>query len=107
MSRLPVDSTFNISSSQELQSIASVDSYSSVLRLDPLPLISGMVADLERSHRLTEEECETPKICFKIDQNGRKTTEHDENHKPVCPPTQFLSLSLSSLVCFEYFMYRK
>lgn len=72
MSRLPVDSTFNISSSQELQSIASVDSYSSVLRLDPLPLISGMVADLERSHRLTEEECETPKICFKIDQNGGK-----------------------------------
>lgn len=42
-----VDCALDISSSQERQCVAGVDSKGSVLRLGPLPLVSFVVTDLE------------------------------------------------------------
>lgn len=50
-----VDRALDVSSGQERQGIARVNSKRSILRLGPLPLIGFMVADLERCHRLPME----------------------------------------------------
>ena len=59
----PMDCALDITTSQELQSIAGVDGQGGILRLNPLTLVRVRVANLEGSNGLTEEESEGPKIC--------------------------------------------
>lgn len=47
-----MDGALDVSSGQERQGIARVDGERAILRLGPLPLVSFVVADLERCHGL-------------------------------------------------------
>jgi hypothetical protein len=58
-----MDGTLDITTSQELQSIAGVDGQGGILRLNPLPLVRVRVANLERSDGLTEQESEGAEVC--------------------------------------------
>ena len=48
--------TFNVTPSEELQSVCSIHCDSSILGFDPFPFASGMVANLESCNRLAEEQ---------------------------------------------------
>jgi hypothetical protein len=101
-----MDGALDITTSQELQSIAGVDGQGGILRLNPLPLVRVRVANLERSDGLTEEESEGPEVC------GCEAGQHENligtwresSCIPVCPEPQFESFAFCSGVYFEYFM---
>lgn len=58
-----MDGASHIATGQERQGVAGVYGQGGVLRLDVLPFAGLVVLDLQRSHRLTEQECPRTEIC--------------------------------------------
>lgn len=57
-----MDATFEVATSERRQSITDVDRNSSILRLNPFPLLFG-VQDLQGSNGLSEKQRDGSKIC--------------------------------------------
>ena len=59
---VPVDGALDVSPGEEGERVARVDGERAVLGLDPLPLVRGVVPDLERGDRLAEEQRPGPEV---------------------------------------------
>lgn len=57
-----VDGALDVSTRQELEGVTCVHSEGSVLRFDPFPVPTIVVADLQTSHWLTVEESERSQV---------------------------------------------
>lgn len=100
MKNIPVNGALDVSASQELKSIASVDRHSRIQRFDPLPFVGGVVPNLESGHGLAEKEGEAAEVWDHVIE--KPWSKENKVDVPVCPGTQFPSFSLSSAVCLAY-----
>jgi hypothetical protein len=61
-----MDSRLDVSTGQKIESITCIDRYAPVEGLGPLPVSRGMFSNLQRCHRLAEQESDGPQICVSV-----------------------------------------